>query len=287
MKIIRTLYGEFSDSEVDFLISLGIKIKRNFCNRIYIDDEEKYSLVLNKLSKTLERSSPFSYKLALLNLNRIYTYSKEEIQQSNYCYFHIPIGGGYPQPEEKFMEITYDKTRCCKCGIPLIQTNNFRINKISNRPLWGFTAWIYDVIFVHEDFYKQIFEPLGIKCRPVEKVSGKIREGVVQLMFPITDETLNLPYHYVETCPICGSKKYRPWGHMPFYPEHKHPLPNMFLTQEMFGSGWEFSRDVIISSKLAMKLLELKAIKMDSLIPCRKDFEEYLKNNPDLIPYRR
>ena len=74
---------------------------------------------------------------------------------------------------------------------------------------------------------------------------------------------------------------------MPFYPEYnRFPYP-IFLTKEIFGNVLGYSHNIIISSKLALQLLELKAIKLEDLTPCRKDFEEYLKNNPDLIPYRR
>ncbi len=288
MKIFRTLYGEFSEEEADFLSNQGVKIKRNVSNRIYIEEGEKYKYIFNTLSKTIERTSKYSYSKAVLNLNRIYTYSIEEIAASNYCRFRVPIGGGYPQPENiGYLYSTYDGTMCQKCALPMNQVNNFRVSKVSNRPLWGFTSWVSDAIFVHEDFYKQVFEPLGIGRRPVEKRSGVVREGIAQLVLPITEEDLDLSFHDVNICPSCGSKRYMPWGILPYYPEPKNPISPIYLTKEVFGTGWANTRDVIMSTDLALKLLELKAIKLDDLTPCRNDFEDFLKKNPDLIPTRK
>lgn len=290
MKIIRTLIGEFSEEEVDFLKQFGIKVKANTLERFYIDEGDDYYRIYDHLSETLRKSRSYGYELARLNRNRIYKYTKKDVEDSKFCKLRVVLGGGYPQPEHNFeyCQITYDGSSICpKCSLPMNQINNFRVKKISNRPIWGFTSWVYDVIFAHEEFYKQVFEPLGIKCRPIEKTSGSIWEGVVQLIIPTTGESIKLPYHDVIVCPQCGSLRYRPWGTLPFFPEYKYFQSPIFLTKEYFGGGLDSSHYIIISSKLAIQLLELKAIKLEDLTPCRKDFEENLKNNPDLIPYRR
>ena len=74
---------------------------------------------------------------------------------------------------------------------------------------------------------------------------------------------------------------------MPYYPEHKYPIPPIYLTKEVFGTGWYNSRDVIISSDLAVQLINLKAINLDNLTPCRKDYESFLKEHPAYIPIKK
>ncbi len=287
MKIIRTLLEIFTKEDAEFLQTYGINVSEHQLKRLYFDEGDDYYAIFNFLSVRMKKENEYEYENAILNRNRIFKYSIDDIKQSNYCRFKVPIGGGYPQPENiGYLYSTYDGTMCQKCALPMNQVNNFRVTKVSNRPLWGFTSWVRDVIFVHEEFYKQVFEPLGIGCRPVEKRSGVVREGIAQLVLPITEEDLDLLYHDVNICPSCGSKRYRPWGRMPYYPEPKNPISPIYLTKEVFGIGWANTRDVIMSTDLALKLLDLKAIKLDDLTPCRKDFEGFFKENPDLVPKR-
>ena len=281
MKIIRTLLGTFSEEETAYLRQFGIDIPANTLKRFYIEDGENYNKIFSRLEKST--SNCWEYERFKQGKNKIFKFSRKDIADSKYCKLRVVLGGGYPQPDGtgEFMEITYNKDYCEKCFLPRAQINNFRVNKISNRPIWGFTAWIFDVIFVHEDFYKQVFEPLGIKCRPVEKVSGKIREGIVQLVLPITNIPMEYPYHTFEICPICGSKRYIHWWNYPCYPEPQHSSSDLFLSKEVFGRGWGNTHDIFISSELAIKLLDLKAIRLDDLVPCRKDFAEYIEKHPD------
>ncbi len=288
MKIIRTLAEVFTKEDAEFLQTYGINVSENQAKRLYFDEGDDYYAIFNYLSVRMKKESPYEYEKAINNQNRLFEYSIDDIRQSNHCRFKVPIGGGYPQPEDNFgyLYSTYDGTMCQKCALPMNQVNNFRVAKVSNRPLWGFTSWVSDAIFVHEEFYKQVFKPLGIGCRPVEKRSGVVREGIVQLVLPITEEDLELPYHDVDICPSCGAKMYMQWGRMPYYPEPKNPISSIYLTKEVFGIGWGSPRYVIMSTDLALKLLDLKAIKLDDLTPCRKDYEDFFKENPDLVPKR-
>ncbi len=289
MKIIRTLAEIYTKEDAEFLQTYGINVSEHQLKRLYFDEGDDYYAIFNYLSVRMKKESPYEYEQAINNQNRLFEYSIDDIRQSNYCRFRVPIGGGYPQPEDKYgyLFTTYDGSLCSECALPINQVNNFRVTKVSNRPLWGFTAWVFDVIFVHEEFYKQVFEPLGIGYRPVEKRSGKIRDGIVQLDLPIANEEMVPPIFYDERiCPICGSKKYGCWGNYPYYPEPVSSGYNIFLTKEGYGKGWGTERHIIMSSNLALKLLELKAIKLEHLIPCRKDFEDFFKENPDLVPKR-
>ena len=52
MKIIRTLIGEFSEEEVDFLKQFGIKVKANTLERFYIDEGDDYYRIYDHLSES-------------------------------------------------------------------------------------------------------------------------------------------------------------------------------------------------------------------------------------------
>lgn len=289
MKIIRTLIGEFTKEDVSFLQSYGIDVPENQLKRFYLDENENYYVIFDYLADRLKKTFEYQYEKAKNNQNRLFEYSIADIKQSNYCKFQVPIGGGYPQPENNYgyCHLTYDGSMCHECALPMNQVNNFRVTKVSKRPIWGFTAWVHDAIFVQEDIYRDIFAPLGIQCRPVEKSSGKKRDGIMQLDLPITNESLIPPVFYDElVCPVCGLKRYWCWGSHPYFPEPLSSNFKIFLTKEIYGNGWDNAHNVIISTDLALKLLELKAIKLDNLIPCRKDFELYFRSNPDLVPTR-
>lgn len=295
MKIRRTICCRFTQENIKDLKELGINITKgvkleggDIFERIYVDDDEKYPIIIKILSNSLKLHNSCSKEI-YNDQNKIYVYSKSEIENSNYCLLYAPIGGGYPQPENidpNYFDITYDHIMCSLCGVPQTQTRSFRVNKISPRPIWGFTAWSRDVLFAQEPFYREVFEPLGIPSRPVCKVSGKQYEGIVQIKMPISDEDMDLRYCPYSICKQCGAKKYSPHLRFPYFPEPRNPVSDIFLTKESFGYDFGSDRQIIISTSLALKLLELKAIPLSNLVPCKKDLSQYLSQHKDyMMPF--
>lgn len=203
-----------------------------------------------------------------------FEYSKEEILASEYCVIRNYHYCGYP---EHLNDITCEwQDNCTSCHYNAVQIDDYRVSKVAKHKLWGFFAWVFEVLFASVDLYQEVFEPLGIGCRPLRTKGGKIIDGVVQLVIPVIDEDMVfLNYNYRE-CPECGKRKYVGAPINPFYPLHKHPLPHIYLSKERFGDGWFSDREIYISTELALKLIKMKELKYEWLIPCKPDYEAYL-----------
>src|SRR5262249_23183770 len=93
---------------------------------------------------------------------------------------------GYPQPEKDFgfLHMTYDPTSLCRLGTGAVQMAPFRIK---NEPKWGRRGilqlnWIFDEYFVRPEVWHGVFQPLGVRCRPVLLHStGNEAASIVQL----------------------------------------------------------------------------------------------------------
>lgn len=202
-------------------------------------------------------------------------YTKDEILSSKYCVLLTNFGCGYPN--EKPIDKTNVVHLCPQCHYDRDLVHNIFVSKVSSRKLWGFSAWNYDTLFASRDLYSDIFLPLGIKCKPVVSPSGKVFDNVVQLDIPVIEEDLDLPLQEYTICPQCGKKKYLSRNRYPFHPIHSTPLPNIYLSKEKYGEGWEASRKIFISTELATKLIENKALKYEWLIPCVQNHTDYLQ----------
>lgn len=312
MKRVYSIYnGWYKDDDLPFLAELGIKIipgphDWEFTIRrpgLTMSEEHGYGVDPEEWEWRLNHDKP--YVIKRINIpegpvydaiherysgnkaypkyteDKDYEYSREEILESEYCVLRRIPYKGYPQPEYGDWEgIVYDKTRMCpECGQEKFQIGDFRISEKCSKPLWTFFAWVCDVLFVTPELYKDVFEPLGIGCRTVRKRSGKVFEGVLQLDIPAIDENLDLSLQdrWGSTCTTCGKKRTLGIGEYPFAPLQEHPLPHIYLSKEYFGAGGLSLRDIFISTELAMKLVGMKALKLNSLIPCRRDLVEYLK----------
>jgi len=264
-------YWYWTSEDVSFMANLGLKVKENECSYFILDEDDKYERIRDRFSdRRFFRDIVF------------YEYSKDDVFSSEYCVMNPIGGGGYPQPESKWWELkseVYDLSGYCwECGSQKVQMNSFRINRISRRPVWGFTAWEYDVLFTTEDFYREVFESLGITYRTVRKASGKIYPGVLQLVIPVIDEDLDLSMHTDrKICPVCGRVKYGAKDLTPFFSLQDNPLPHIFLTKEYFGYGHEAYHRIVLSKELVRIFLKNKVIRFDNLIPCRKNLAEYLR----------
>lgn len=267
MKKVHWLCRAWNPDEIFFLSGLGFNIPE----RIYqlkVPDDERFILINNF----------FAEKGVSLEDFVKYEYTEEEILSAPYCVLTAINGCGYPKPENSYEKKTFDTLRMCPtCHVGRVQNNNFRVGKVSKHGFWGFFSWEWDVLFVSDAIYEQVFSSYGIPRRPVNRASGPLLESISQLEIPVTEESLDLfPYQY-EICPDCGSKRYLPgeWCHHPYFPLHKHPLPGIYMTKEIFGQGWVVHHQILASADIVKKLLALKEHSLDCLIPCTSDIQQY------------
>ncbi len=286
MKKYRYFGGRFSRSDKELLSQYNINLdEKDFFSWVEIEDENVYDNVIKELSDEFKDTCLNKESLSN-NQNIRFKYSIDDIKNADYCVFNnVLTGGGYPEPSSNFdyMYTTYAGKHCNGCSIPKIQIDNFKVNKVSTKKMWGFTAWEKDVIFVKNSFYENFFKPFGIGYRHINKTRNEILSADVQLELPVIEEYLDLSYNDYMICSCCKEKKYFLNTRYPFFPIHKHPLPYIYLTKEYFGTGHEAGHRIIMSTIIALKLIDLKLIPAYSLIPCRKDLNEYLFSHPELI----
>ncbi len=265
MKVIHDLHNFWEENDVDFLAQFGIKRIPNDNEPIKIEEGYIYEEIIKYFSN--KQFNPLREYIQ-------FEYSKEEILGSEYCVIRNYHYCGYP---EHLNDITCEwQDNCTSCHYNAVQIDDYRVSKVAKHKLWGFFAWVFEVLFASVDLYQEVFEPLGIGCRPLRTKGGKIIDGVVQLVIPVIDEDMVfLNYNYRE-CPECGKRKYVGAPINPFYPLHKHPLPHIYLSKERFGDGWFSDREIYISTELALKLIKMKELKYEWLIPCKPNYEAYL-----------
>lgn len=265
MKVIHDLHNFWEENDVDFLAQFGIKRIPNDNEPIKIEEGYIYEEIIKYFSN--KQFNPLREYIQ-------FEYSKEEILGSEYCVIRNYHYCGYP---EHLNDITCEwQDNCTSCHYNAVQIDDYRVSKVAKHKLWGFFAWVFEVLFVSVDLYQEVFEPLGIGCRPLRTKGGKIIDGVVQLVIPVIDEDMVFLNHNYRECPDCGKRKYVGAPINPFYPLHKHPLPHIYLSKERFGDGWFSDREIYISTELALKLIKMKELKYEWLIPCKPNYEAYL-----------
>ena len=265
MKVIHDLHNFWEENDVDFLAQFGIKRIPNDNEPIKIEEGYTYEEIIKYFSN--KQFNPLREYIQ-------FEYSKEEILASEYCVIRNYHYCGYP---EHLNDITCEwQDNCTSCHYNAVQIDDYRVSKVAKHKLWGFFAWVFEVLFASVDLYQEVFEPLGIGCRPLRTKGGKIIDGVVQLVIPVIDEDMVFLNHNYQECPECGKRKYVGAPINPFYPLHKHPLPHIYLSKERFGDGWFSDREIYISTELALKLIKMKELKYEWLIPCKPNYEAYL-----------
>jgi hypothetical protein len=273
MRKIHLFSSSWDDEELSFFASLGIVFPEDGWGRVEVPDDDRYKRVRDFLA---EKDRP-------LNDYVFFEYTKEELLAAPYCVIEPFHTSGYPKPEGSYLSKTYDlHDMCPTCQVGKVQKDSFRVGKLSRHGFWGYTSWEFDVRFVSDNVYEEVFASYGIPRRPVKRANA-IVEGVSQLVIPITEEALDLyPYQY-EICPDCGSKRYLPGEnvHHPYFPLHKHPLPGIYMTREVFGQGWEVMHMILASQDVVKKLLDLKEIVIPRLIPCATDIEQHWGHKSD------
>jgi hypothetical protein len=178
---------------------------------------------------------------------------------------------GYPQPadDDGYRRVTYDLTNWCPaCGVGKAQSGPFRM---SGEPRWGRRGimqliWVYDTLFVTPAVHAEIFDPAGIRCRPVLRTDGNQLKTVVQL---VTEATVDVDTDGLspEQCIVCNRTKYLPVARGRFPALKEQPQSAMVRSRQYFGSGAAANQLVIVSGAL-VKSLTAAEVRGAELQPC-------------------
>jgi hypothetical protein len=215
--------------------------------------------------------------------NARYEFSKAEWLAVDYLKMGPQGHFGYPQPEEGYESITYDDTNGCEsCGMDYVQQSPFRMK---GEPKWGRSGfsqlnWVFDEYFVRPEIWKEVFEPFGVKSRPVLKHrQGTELETVAQLDIV---ERATSPIKTVglspNPCPVCSRMRY-------FYPLYS-PYPafevpqslHIFKSWEYFGDGGASHRWTVVSQEMYRWILK-KKVRGVSFVPMVDDPQEYIRTH--------
>ena len=260
MKITREIFNEWTEKQVKMLKEYGLEVKEGYKSLSMDENDTYYKLV------------PYFEKWKVESNIRYFEFSKEEILKADYCIVRGSYEGGYPMPDGDFgyRELTYDtKVYCPSCGMIKVQKDAFRLKKAPKHKIFAL-IWIWDELFVQLDIYRNIFEPLGIKCREVKLFKGdKVIPNIVQLVIPNTNEPLDLHEYSSQTCPVCGGIKYEAKVNG-FYPIQQHPLSHLYRSKEYFGDGAAASRKIFISGALRDILIKEKIMRYYWFEPCKQ-----------------
>lgn len=259
--------GKWTSIEISTFRDMKLPVNSDY-GPLVVPEDERFFYICDYYARKGERLRDFIS----------YEYTEEEILSAPYCVLNPFHGCGYPRPESSYENKTFDTLHMCPtCHVGRVQNNNFRVGKVSKHGFWGYFAWEWDVRFVSDTVYEQVFSTYSIPRRPVNRASGSLLEGISQLEIPVTEESLDLSPYGFEICPDCGSKRYLPgeWCHHPYFPLHKHPLPGIYMTKEIFGQGWVVHHQILASADIVKKLLALKEIRLDRLLPCTSDIKQY------------
>ena len=267
MKIYSYICSNWDKKQVQILRQYNIDVKEGW-NGFCIYDLEIY-LKLKPLLKKWELFGTVGTD-----------FTKRERLSADYCVLDGWRTFGYPMPDGDmgYLYNTYDTTEMCDdCGVGIVQKDDFRAKRVPKYPVWGF-IWIWDEIFVRVDLYEKVFKSLGIECRPLRRCrKGVPYESYVQLVIPVIDEALDMSFFGYEVCPKCGSIKYNALirGYCPL---QEHPLPYIYKSKELFGSGFSVQRKIFVSASLRDTMLENGMLKVRDFIPCVKTEELRAKN---------
>lgn len=169
---------------------------------------------------------------------------------------------GYPQPEDNYEQSLYSEI-CLRCGYHSEQVAPFRIRRTNKANNSNFLQlnWVFDAFFVSPNVREQLMTSTlnGIAFKPViEHKSGEEIDERIQLL--VTKkikciEVSQLPKvkccanneesafetpgekRYPECTPYCGRVKYHPPTSIALMPSKLSNAPDIFQTEEFFGSG--------------------------------------------------
>lgn len=196
-------------------------------------------------------------------------FTKEEMCSAEWFKVRSVWRFDYPQPENKYREITYNGQKCPECWGGLAQIDAFRFKKA---PKWGkrfflTTNWEDDILFV-SDQAKSIIESInipGVTFREVKSKNGiEILPDISQLVVHnILPEGLILEKSCVDkklVCDKCGRVRFAPngRGQFVFHREIFDNAPDIVLTSEIFGRGGYNQRLLLVNQRIYQMVIKNK-----------------------------
>lgn len=262
MKIEHSIFLNSSEEARREFLALGIKLQEGF-SKFKIDDADERWAHVSRLVQKYEAVDTVDTK-----------FTAKEIASAQ----HLTLNGawhhGYPEPSDDngYLNTTYNSSDYCPiCGIGLVQKKPFRFLK---EPKWGARSilqvnWVFDEFFVTPKAWKEIFEPEGIQCCPVEHAkTGRPLETVVQLNLGTASAALNMTEAPHEICSSCGVRKFLPHSRGYFPSLTEGCGAKVFKSIEYFGSGAKAFKAVIITNSLCEKMTKLK-VKGVNFVPLK------------------
>jgi len=190
---------------------------------------------------------------------------------------------GYPQPEDSYDLELYESV-CQHCGIHGPQANPIRLRITSKAPHSGFIQpnWVFDLFLIRseieplllkEGFNSISFEPV-IEHRS-NAVSENLRQLCIRKIIPSAEVSLLpkvtcIPNNEESRFDLPGTKRYPPEtpfcrqikSHPPTSLVLNHPdlscAPDLFQTEEWFGSGGSAFRLTICSERFRNFVIQNK-----------------------------
>lgn len=161
-----------------------------------------------------------------------------------------------PREDRKFVDLTYDMTNACHCGVGKVQKAPIRIKM---EPKWGRKGIMslngaYDEFFVSPAVWETLFKPFGVQCGPVLNRNGKQLETVVQLLFDERVDIVTDGLSVNEICKDCKTVKYGVPIRGRFPSIVQEPGGAIVRTRQAFGCGWT-TYAILISQNLRQAML--------------------------------
>ncbi|HHJ19941.1 MAG TPA: hypothetical protein ENJ84_09015 [Gammaproteobacteria bacterium] len=227
-----------------------------------INDDDKHWSIVRRIAVEQKYS-----------INSKTIFSKDELDSAHVLEMVSDWHNGYPQPEDKYKQETFECATCCTtCGIGYIQKAPFQLKGVQK---WGRRKifqlnWIYDAYFVEPNVWEHVFKEFRIDAMEVIDYKRKrILENVVQLIIPSSKTTIEeTDCVKSNVCKECGRVKYEApqYGMFPKLDiTHTKPL---FKIADWFGSGAYAFNPIFVSAELYVKITEFK-LKGVSFIPVR------------------
>ncbi|MBI2949282.1 MAG: hypothetical protein HYY23_16700 [Verrucomicrobia bacterium] len=274
---MRIVHRIFSNGNAPFKVALdALGIRYNY--------EE--SIVGKTVSlEVSEDEAHWQQVSSLLSQHQIHDYvytkfTKEEIRAAEWLVLGTTGHFGYPQPEDRYVETTYDiQAHCQSCGIGKHQKAPFRFRSEPKASRCQFLQlnWVFDEFFVRlpvkEEFERH--KVTGVRFqRPVIHKTGREIESVFQIcvgtLLPPALATAGLR---AVTCKLdneewsaragqfsrdpdasyCGRIKYHPPTRelFRFLGSQLRSAPDVVKSHEWFGSGASAYRVVLVSRRVA------------------------------------
>lgn len=196
-----------------------------------------------------------------------YHYSKEDIDNSEWFQIRSTHHWSYPQPEDNYLNVTYNTENYCqKCGHGLIQNSFFRMK---SEPSWGrrkfmHLHWVMDELFINTrllgDFIKQGFS--GFNIKDVYSKNGKEILSTVKQVY--INNFFKCNYTYTDStkyikCTNCNTEKHV-LGFIGLLTadnkSFKKIKTDIFKSEEIFGDGLMASHHIIVSKKVLNYFLD-------------------------------